>query len=110
MTLIQLAAQAVVDKWPLILSYLSVVAAVLVGQAYMKRDPLAHLPEIGKELGTRDERRVAFMMGAQKLYREGYNKVSHGTATPDESGHTNLLTVQEWHLYYPYVSRLSTGP
>lgn len=80
MTLIQLAAQAVVDKWPLIVSYLAVVAAVLVGQAYLKRDPLAHLPEIGKELGTQDERRMAFMMGAQKLYRDGYNKVSHGNA------------------------------
>lgn len=81
MTLIQLAAQAVVDKWPLIVSYLAVVAAVLVGQAYLKRDPLAHLPEIGKELGTQDERRMAFMMGAQKLYRDGYNKVSHGNDT-----------------------------
>ena len=75
MTLIQQVAKVAVDKWPLILPYLAVVAAVILGQAYLKRDPLAHLPEIGKELGTPDQRRMAFMMGAQKLYRDGYNKV-----------------------------------
>ena len=54
-------------------------AAFIIGLAYLLQggqDLFPHIPSVGKK-GWESTRRKEFMANAQKLYAEGYRKVSH---------------------------------
>jgi hypothetical protein len=62
---------------------LGVGAAFVLGIAYLlqgSQDLFPHIPSVGKK-GWESTRRKEFMANAQKLYAEGYKKVSHQAQT-----------------------------
>ena len=67
--------QLISDKLPLILPTVAGLLAVVILQTLLARDPLASIPEIGKELGSDEKRRQAFLAKGKDLYRDGYQKV-----------------------------------
>ena len=69
-------SQLLGDKLPLVLPTLAVLLlAYLLPKLLLQRDPLAHIPDVGKELGDDEKRRQAYLFSATNLYREGYQKV-----------------------------------
>lgn len=66
------------DRLPLVVPTLAVLLLAYLLPRLFKNDPLAHIPDIGKELGDDEKRRQAYLYGANNLYREGYRKVSFG--------------------------------
>lgn len=51
------------------------IAAAVVAAVFLRRDPLASFPVIGKEWGDEKTRRERFVTGAKQIYLDGYKKV-----------------------------------
>jgi hypothetical protein len=57
---------------------IALLSCVMVSllKVQLKNDPLSGIPLACGELGTRPQRRLAFLGGAKKIYLESYQKVS----------------------------------
>jgi hypothetical protein len=64
------------DKLSLVLPTIAILLAALITRALFAKDPLSHIPQVGRELGSNEKRRQAFLANARALYRDGYLKVS----------------------------------
>ncbi|KAK0609184.1 Cytochrome P450 monooxygenase atmQ [Lasiodiplodia hormozganensis] len=54
------------------------IAAAVVAAVFLRRDPLAAFPVIGKEWGDEKTRRERFVTGAKQIYLDGYKKFKDG--------------------------------
>lgn len=60
---------------PLVTILLGVFATAWLLPRCIKYVRLAAIPVIGSEIGSEEKRRQAYLMGARKLYNDGYKKV-----------------------------------
>jgi hypothetical protein len=63
------------DKLSLVLPIVVVLLVALLSRRAFSSDPLSHIPEVGRELGSDKKRRQAFLSNARGLYQDGYEKV-----------------------------------
>ncbi|KAK0639491.1 cytochrome P450 [Cercophora newfieldiana] len=66
------------NKLSVVLPTIAVLLGALFVRALFAADPLSHIPEVGRELGSNEKRRQAFLANAKALYRDGYQKFKDG--------------------------------
>lgn len=65
----------VYERWPVISAALAACAIALILPMVLQTIRLSSVPVVGKELGGTERRRQAYLVGAKKLYIDGYRKV-----------------------------------
>ncbi|SPO00184.1 related to cycloheximide-inducible protein CIP70 (cytochrome P450 family) [Cephalotrichum gorgonifer] len=87
------AVEALADRWPLF----AVGAATLVGASLVRHlyylKVLYSIPVLGEELGGKEKRRAAYLMGARKLYLDGYKQFKDTVyrITTTKDSHTTIV-------------------
>jgi len=66
------------DKLSLVLPTLAVLLVALAARVFFVADPLSRIPHVGRELGSNEKRRQAFLGNAKAMYRDGYQKFKDG--------------------------------
>lgn len=102
------------ERWPL----LAVGATTLVGATLFRHlykwSVISAIPLVGSEIGDREKRRMAYIMGGKRLYEEGYRKVErfprHVTSTDPEPSTLRSPSPVSQHLILPKKALHSNVP
>jgi len=63
------------QRWPLLAAAAATFLGASLFQYLYKWNIISSIPLVGEEIGDAEKRRVAYIMGAKRLYEEGYKKV-----------------------------------
>ena len=74
---------SIAERWPILLTSLVILASALLIPSLGNVFRLSQIPLVGRELGSAERRRKAYLTGARRLYTKGYEKVG-SLATPTE--------------------------